>query len=81
MLSTLALYRPGREFLLPCEIGELYANDIELSCAADTDGEHPAQITSKEWDLAPQLKILAAAGDYDSHKQSNGFGREVKNSL
>ena len=66
-------------FLLPCQIGELYANDNEISCV-DSDGEHPAQIASKEWDLAPRLEI-AAAGDHDSSKQSNGFGREVKKLL
>ena len=39
------------------------------------------EAASKDWDLAPRLKI-ADAGDYDNtNKQSKGFGREVQKLL
>jgi predicted amidohydrolase len=76
-------------YLLPCEVGALYAADIEINVESGVSQQGSArsqgaiQSSIEQWDLTPRIQMKADGDGNDKRhkKESNGFGREVQKAL
>ena len=70
-------------YLLPCEVGALYAADIEFE-TSQQDESTPSNVgdaiqnSIEQWDLTPRVDIKISGNSKKKLKKKNGFGREVQ---